>query len=138
MTGTSVRAARLRLDMLAQTGPLAQDIVVTGPDRREIGILIFSNMAAFEAGGFALDAEAGAHTNRLLKGEFARRLTERVREVQGSSAHVARAMVFSDPPDMGESEITTKGNLNARKIVDRRRVLLDRLYGDNDPASITF
>lgn len=138
MTGTWVRAAQLRLDMLAHLGPLAQDIVITGADREEIGILIFPNMKELKAEGYALDSASGAYTDRLLKGEIARHLAERAREVQGSSTHVARAMVLCEPPDMGEGEITAKGNLNARKILDRRRQLLDRLYDDADPATITF
>ncbi len=138
MTGTWVRAAGLRLDMLAHIGPLAQDIVVTGADRTEIGLLIFPNMKELEAEGFALDSVSGAFTDRLLKGEIARRLAERAREVQGSSTHVARAMILSEAPDMGAGEITAKGNLNARKILERRKSLLDRLYDDADPATITF
>ncbi|MCB1356187.1 MAG: feruloyl-CoA synthetase, partial [Maritimibacter sp.] len=137
-SGTWVRAAQLRLDMLAQIGALAQDIVVTGADRTEIGIMIFPNMKELAAEGFALDAEAGAFTNRLLKGEIARRLAERAREVQGSSTHVARAILLAEGPDMGAGEITAKGNLNARKVLDRRKALLDRLYDDADPATITF
>ena len=137
-SGTWVRAAQLRLDMLAQIGALAQDIVVTGADRKEIGIMIFPNPKELAAEGFALDAADGALTNRLLKGEIARRLAERAREVQGSSTHVARAIVLAEGPDMGEGEITAKGNLNARRILDRRKALLDRLYDDADPATITF
>ena len=91
-----------------------------------------------EAEGFGRDADDGALTDRLLKGEIARRLAERAREVQGSSTHVARAMVLAEPPDIGAGEITAKGNLNARKVLDRRKALLDRLYDDADPATITF
>jgi feruloyl-CoA synthase len=40
-TGTWVRAANLRLDMLAVLGPMAQDIVICGAGRDEVGILIF-------------------------------------------------------------------------------------------------
>ncbi len=137
MSGTWVRAAQLRLDMLIQIGPLAQDIVVTGADRDEIGILIFPNTKELEAEGFAVDSADGGLTDRLLKSEIARRLAERARDFQGSSTHVARAMVLAEAPDIGSGEITAKGNLNARKVLDRRRALLDRLYADDDPATIT-
>jgi len=137
LTGTWVRAAQLRLDMLAQIGPLAQDIVVTGADRADIGIMVFPNIKELEAEGFALDSLDGAFIDRLLKGEIARRLAERAREVQGSSTHVARAMILAEVPDMGAGEITAKGNLNARRILDRRKALLDRLYDAADPATIT-
>jgi feruloyl-CoA synthase len=138
LTGTWVRAAQLRLDMLAQIGPLAQDIVVTGADRNDIGVMIFPNMAEIAREGFTPDNHDGALNCRLLRGEIARRLAERAREVQGSSTHVARAMVLADPPDIGAGEITAKGNLNARKVLERRRALLDRLYDNDDPATITY
>jgi len=138
LTGTWVRAAQLRLDLLTHIGPLAQDIVVTGADREEIGILIFPDMKEVQAEGFALDAVEGACTSPLLKGEIARRLAARARNVEGSSTHVARALVLAEPPDMGAAEITAKGNLNPRKILDRRKPLLDRLYDNADPATITI
>ena len=137
LTGTWVRAAQLRLDMLVQIGPLAADVVVTGADRTEIGLLIFPNMAELAKEGFKPETLDGALVGRLLKGEIARRLAERAREVQGSSTHVARALVLAEPPDMGEGEVTPKGSINARKVLDRRRALLERLYDDADPATIT-
>ncbi len=136
LTGTWVRAAQLRLDMLAAIGPIAQDIVVTGADRNEIGILIFPNMAEMQKRGFEPVNFDGALACRFLNSEVHHRLAERAREVQGSSTHVGRAMVLADPPDMGAGEMTAKGNLNYRKVLDLRKDLLARLYEDSDPATI--
>lgn len=129
-TGTWVRAAQLRLDLLALLAPLAGDLVVTGADRGEIGLMIFPNMGAVEAAGFGGAAQDGAMTDPLLLGELRRRLAERAREVQGSSVHVARAIVLAEPASMGEGEMTAKGNLNYRRVLERRKALLERLYGD--------
>ncbi|UYV38146.1 feruloyl-CoA synthase [Rhodobacteraceae bacterium D3-12] len=133
-TGTWVRAAQLRLDLLALLSPIAADLVVTGADKAQIGVMIFPNMAELEREGFASDALDGALSDKLLLGEVHRRLAERAREVSGSSVHVGRAMVLAEPPNMGEGEMTAKGNLNYRKVLDRRKALLERLYSDNDPA----
>ena len=43
-----------------------------------------------------------------------------------------------NPPDMGAGEMTAKGNLNYRKVLDRRKDLLARLYDDADTATITI
>ena len=43
LTGTWVRAAQLRIDILAALSPLASDLVVTGADKSEIGVMIFPN-----------------------------------------------------------------------------------------------
>jgi feruloyl-CoA synthase len=138
LTGTWVRAGQLRLDMLACLGPLAADIVVTGADKDEIGLLIFPNMAELEREGFTPENDDGALMGGGIRTEIARRLAERAREVQGSSTHVARALVLAEPPNMGAGESTAKGNLNARRVLDRRAGLLARLYDDADPATITY
>ncbi|MGH1368412.1 MAG: feruloyl-CoA synthase [Maritimibacter sp.] len=138
LTGTWVRAAQLRLDMLAWLGPLVQDLVITGADRGEIGLMIFPNMAELTREGFARDADRGALTDPKLKSEISRKLAERARDIQGSSTKISRAIVLSEPADMGAGEVTAKGNLNYRKVLDERKDLLERLYDNADPATITF
>ncbi len=137
LTGTWVRAAQLRLDMLSHLGPLVSDLVVTGADKNEIGVMIFPNMAELEKEGFTTEAQDGALTCPALKADLARRLATRLSEISGSSSRVTRAMVLAEPPSMGDGEMTAKGNLNYRKVLDRRKSLLDRLYDDADPATIT-
>ncbi|MBF9035717.1 AMP-binding protein [Rhodobacterales bacterium HKCCE2091] len=131
-SGTWVRAANLRLEMLGLLAGIASDIVITGADRDEIGILVFPAPAAAE-GAENLD---GALVSDRLRDEIGRRLSERAKEVSGSASRVVRALVLADPPSIGDGEITAKGNLNFRKVQDRRADLLARLYDDADPATI--
>ncbi|WP_417713942.1 AMP-binding protein, partial [Pseudophaeobacter arcticus] len=51
LTGTWVRAAGLRIEMLACLAPLAADLVITGQDRDEIGLMIFPDRDALVAAG---------------------------------------------------------------------------------------
>ncbi|NDR56213.1 feruloyl-CoA synthase [Aliiruegeria sabulilitoris] len=134
LTGTWVRAAQLRLDMLAHLAPLASDLVITGADRNQIGVMIFPDRAELQREGFELHEDGGALTCKLLQGEIHRRLAERAREISGSSTLISRAIVLSEPPSMPEGEMTAKGNLNFRKVLTRRKDLLERLYNDADPA----
>lgn len=136
-TGTWVRAAQLRMEVLGLLGPLAQDVVITGADRNQIGVMIFPNTPELEANGFGTEAEGGALVNKLLLGEVHRKLAERAGKFTGSSVFIGRAIVLADPPDMGAGEMTAKGNLNYRKVLERRKDLLERLYDDNDPAVTT-
>ncbi|MGI3184989.1 feruloyl-CoA synthase [Nioella aestuarii] len=138
LTGTWVRAAQLRIDMLACLSPLASDLVITGADRDEIGVMIFPNMAELKAEGFATDSTDGALSDPLLLGDIHRRLAERAREISGSSTRVARAIVLADPPSMPDGEMTAKGNLNFRKVLTLRAGLLARLYADNDACVTTI
>ena len=129
-SGTWVHAAQVRLEMLASLGPLAQDVVVCGHGRDEVGILIVPGPAArdgtVDAGALCCAASDDIRKCMVLRAETA----------TGSARVVARALVLADPPDMGKGEITAKGNINFAKLLDRRAALVERLYDDTDPASI--
>ncbi len=136
-TGTWVRAAQLRLDLLGLLAPLAADLVVTGADRSAIGVMIFPNLAALERSGFGDAQEGGLLTDQGLLDEIRNRLADRARDATGSSVRVARALVLGAPPSIGEGEMTAKGNLNYRKVLERRKGLLERLYSNDDQAVVT-
>ncbi|WP_319533105.1 feruloyl-CoA synthase [uncultured Cohaesibacter sp.] len=138
LTGTWVRASKLRLDMLSTLSPLAADLVITGADRNEIGVMIFPDRKELINQGFDLSEDDGAYHCKLLQGEIHRRLAERARSISGSSTRVSRAIVLVDPPSMPEGEMTAKGNLNVRKVLTRRADLLKRLYDNADPAVTTI
>lgn len=137
LTGTWVRAGALRGELLACLAPLAQDIVITGQDRDEIGVLIFPDPEALARAGHGAEGADGALTGEALMAEVAGRLAERGKQVSGSSSVVARALVLAEPPSIGDGEMTAKGNLNNRKVLARRAGLLERLYDDAAPGTIT-
>ena len=130
LTGTWVRAAGLRIEMLSTLAPLAADLVVTGQDKNEIGVMIFPNREAIEAAGFTLEEDGGALVCPQLLSDIHHRLDERAGRISGSSTRVVRAIVLADPPSLTDAEITAKGNLNFRKVLTRRADLLERLYDD--------
>ncbi|WP_299924156.1 feruloyl-CoA synthase [uncultured Pelagimonas sp.] len=130
LTGTWVRAAGLRIDLLATLAPLAADLVVTGQDRNEIGVMIFPNRDALKAAGYSDEEDEGALTCPQLLAELHHRLNERAGRISGSSTRVARAIVLAEPPSLTDAEVTAKGNLNFRKVLTRREALLKRLYDD--------
>ncbi len=136
LTGTWVRAAQLRLNALESLAPLAADVVVTGADRDEIGLMVFPNLGELSKLGYASDSSAGALTCPKLHEDLRARLERMSKVATASSTRIARAIVLAEPPSMPEGESTAKGNLNFRKVLTRRSDLLDRLYTDNDPAVI--
>ena len=137
LTGTWVRAAQLRIDLLALLAPLASDLVVTGADKGQIGLMIFPNIAALQSAGYDVSSEDGALQDAALLAQINRRLAQNAKGAS-SSTRVARAIVLSEPASMPEGEMTAKGNLNFRKILTRRAGLLARLYDDTDPAVTTL
>lgn len=126
-TGIWVRAANLRLDLLVALKGLAMDVVVTGEGRDEIGLLIVPTPAlregATEDGGALISPLADRVAAALPRGG-------------GSAATVRRVLILAEPPQVGEGEMTAKGNLNFRKLLTRRADLVARLYGQEDPAVI--
>ncbi|MFK7858257.1 MAG: AMP-binding protein [Granulosicoccus sp.] len=130
MSGTWVRAANLRLSLLGILSGLVQDVVITGQDMPDIGLMIFP----------LPDALLGAGEDSVLNApelatDIARRLGEAAR-TQGSSMRIARAVILAEPPSVQDAEITPKGSLNPRKIITRRAEVFERLYSDDDPAVI--
>lgn len=130
LTGTWVRAANLRLDLLRDLGGLAADLVICGADRGEIGVLIFPSQACIDMGV----QEGEVYGSEVLRHELATRL--RARGDHGSATRVSRALVLCEPPSIGAGEITAKGNLNFRKVQARRAGLVARLYDDADPQVV--
>lgn len=135
LTGTWVRAAQLRMDLLTCLAPLADDLVITGADRDQIGLMIFPNMTEFEHHGIGKSNDAGAMVDSKLLAEIQLRLEKHAKGAS-SSTRIARAIVLEEPASMPEGEMTAKGNLNFRKILTRRADMLARLYCNTDPAVI--
>ena len=52
------------------------------------------------------------------------------RDHPGSSQRVRRVLLMTDPPDIDAGEITDKGYLNQRAILNARAGLVERLYED--------
>jgi feruloyl-CoA synthase len=55
---------------------------------------------------------------------------------RGSSMHIARALLMAEPPSIDANEITDKGYLNQRAILERRAALVERLYAPRPDAEI--
>ena len=69
LTGTWVQAAKIRLQVLATLEGLVQDVVVTGADRREIGLLIFHSAPNAKLGapdGILNDPDYGDRIRQAL------------------------------------------------------------------------
>lgn len=130
-TGTWVQAGNLRMTALKELKGLAQDVVICGHDRGEVGLFIFP--APEVAGG---ETTEGAITDAELMTRIEVRLREMNSHVTGSAKRITRAVVLAEPPSLEHHEITDKGSLNIKKILTRRAELLERLYDNEDPALI--
>lgn len=131
LTGTFVAVGSLRAQAVGALMPLVTDMVITGQDRPCVNALIWPNLAACRrqigGGGSGLtDAQVIAHP--ALRKEIATRLEAFNAAQGGSSMRIARAILLEEPPSAEENEITDKGYVNQRRVLERRADLVDRLY----------
>ena len=140
MTGVWVHVGALRIKALALLAPVAQDIVVAGHDREEVGFLIFANPAGCRS--LCSDLPADAPLDAVLAdprvvGCVRKGLAQLKQENGGSSTHATRALLMAEPPSIDANEITDKGYINQRAVLSRRAALVERLYAAAaDPAVI--
>ena len=108
-TGTWVSVGRLRAQLIAAGDPWVQDAVIAGHDRGEVCALVIPR-----PGAQAPDLQ------RLLD-TLAARST-------GSSTRIARAVLLGGPLSIDAGEITDKGSINQRAVLQCRADLVEMLY----------
>lgn len=137
-TGTWVQAAEIRLKALAVLEGLVQDVVVTGADRDDVGLLIFPSQA--ESVPPPNDGDDDSNLDVLTDPAYCQRITEPLQQLAsestGTSNRIARVLLMSQPPSIERGEITAKGSLNINAVLTARAHLLARLYDNNDPACL--
>ena len=116
-SGTWVNAGAVRIRLIAAADPLIQDAVITGHDRDELGALVFLSPAAKDLKPEEIRSRLGS----VLRGFSG-----------GSSTSPARLMVMTEPPSIDANEITDKGYMNQRAVLERRAALVEKLYSNDE------
>lgn len=122
MTGTWVHVGGLRVGALAACSPLLQDAVVTGHDRGFVGLLAWPTPAA--------RAMAPAELRQAITAKLA------AHNSGGSSMRIRRVLLLDDPASIDANEITDKGYINQRAVLERRHALVERLYAEPQHADV--
>ncbi len=136
-TGTWVHAGGLRVVALAAAAPILQDGVVTGHDRDYVGLLAWPNLAAIKQmiSDPSLDPAAmiasGVVREHVRKGIASHNAAQ-----PGSSMQIKRVLLMPEPPSIDANEITDKGYINQRAVLERRRALVERLYAAPSAADV--
>jgi feruloyl-CoA synthase len=125
-TGTWVSVGTLRVKLVSALAPLAQDAVITGHDRDEVGALVFPSAQARELAPEVLAARVRDALQALR------------REGGGSSQCPARVLLLTEPPNADAGEITDKGYVNQRAVLERRAADVQTLYAQPADARVLF
>jgi feruloyl-CoA synthase len=138
-TGTWVSVGPLRVKFLQHFGGLAQDVVIAAPDRPFVTALVFPALDACAA--LAPDLPSGAAADQVVSHPAVRArvsslLDDFGREQTGSASTVARMILLTTRPSLDAREITDKGSLNQKAVLDHRSALVDDLYADPPPDHV--
>jgi feruloyl-CoA synthase len=130
-SGTWVHVGELRLEVIAAGAPVVQDVVVTGHGRQEVGLLVFLNPAGCRS--LCRDLAADAPLADLIRrpevrDRLAAALAGHNAIHRASSRRIARALLLADPPSIQAGEVTDKGYVNQRAVLERRAAAVERLY----------
>ncbi|WP_288392237.1 feruloyl-CoA synthase [uncultured Herbaspirillum sp.] len=138
-TGTWVSVGPLRALIAHEGAPYLQDAVITGQDRKEIGMLIVPNIERCrQLARLPADASRAEVLNAAPVRDFFQGMLDRLQaHATGSSNRVTRALVLIDPPSFDRGEITDKGSINQRSVLTHRAALVEALYAGTDPAVLT-
>jgi feruloyl-CoA synthase len=120
-------------------GPLVQDVVVTAPDRDDVGALVFPNLGACRAlcaPALAAAQPAGVLSDPAVRARFAELLTTFAAAHPGNSTHVARALLLDLPPSFERGEVTDKGSLNQKVMMLNRAADVEELYREPRSARV--
>lgn len=135
ISGTWVSVAAVRARAMAEALPVVHDVVVTGDGRDSLGLLVFLAPAAAQV-ALASDVAASPATLAAdpgVRGWAQRWLDALAAGGTGSSNRIVRAMLMTEPPSSARGEVTDKGTLNQRAVLQCRADLVAALYAD-DPA----
>jgi feruloyl-CoA synthase len=123
-TGTWVHVGALRTALVSSARVLT-DAVIAGHDRDFAAALAWVNQAEASA---VCGAEGRVPLDHpVLRSHLARALGE-LNAGQGSAGRVERLLLLDDPPDIDAGEITDKGYINQRRVLERRSAQVARLY----------
>ena len=115
-SGTWVYGGGLRDGLLKALSPLVVDLVLCDDGRPYLGLMAWPSAGADPA-------------------EIARRLADFNSRNHGAASRIVRALLLGEPPSANAHEISDKGTINRRAVIDRRAGEVERLFADSpDPG----
>ncbi len=132
-TGTWVRVGQVRNRLVSAAGGVLGDAVICGHDGASVCALAWLNMTEAQRVAAAPDDVAIDHP--ALRAHLARALAQSNRGA-GSALRVERLLLLSEPPAIDAGEITDKGYINQRAVIERRAGDVARLLADPPPAAV--
>ena len=137
-SGTWVSVGPLRARFIAACAPLVRDVVIAGINRDDITALVVLDLDGCRLINPALPANdiAVCAEDALVRGAFRQRFAAFQSAATGSSMRVVRALLLDAPLSIDRGEITDKGSINQRAVLDHRQALVEALYSPTPGAGV--
>ena len=137
-SGTWVSVGPLRARFIAACAPLVRDVVIAGINRDEVSALVVLDLDGCRLINPTLppDDLKIAAADPLVRDAFAERFVRFLSGSTGSSSRITRALLLDMPLSIDLGEVTDKGSINQRAVLEHRGQLVEELYSPTPPARV--
>lgn len=139
-SGTFVSVGPLRSHVVSIGAPFVQDVVVTGMNRDDIGLLVFPRVE--ECRALVSLPETATTTEVLSAPEVRTHFVELLRQCNaratGTASCVARVRLMDASLSLDRGEITDKGSVNQQAVIKNWSALVDALHAATENDSLTI
>jgi feruloyl-CoA synthase len=137
-SGTWVSVGPLRARFIAACAPLVRDVVIAGINRDEISALVVLDLDGCRLINPTLAPDDCAMTasDPLIRDAFRERFARFLGTATGSSTRIARAVLIETPLSIDRGEVTDKGSINQRAVLEHRSRLIEEIYSPAPPDHV--
>lgn len=140
-SGTWVNVGQVRIGVISALKPYFLDAVITGHNQPELGLLIVPNIERL-AKKYGLEEEQKNAVELQKIGKLVEQVTELLNDYNeiyfSNSKRISRFAFLPEPPSVERNEITDKGYLNQRALLENWSELIDKMHGVERQSSIYF
>lgn len=137
-SGTWVSVGPLRARFVAACAPLVRDVIIAGINHDEISALVVLDLDGCRLINPTLPSDnlASAASDPLIRAAFRERFQKLLAGATGSSTRITRAVLLDTPLSIDRGEVTDKGSINQRAVLDNRGALIETIYASTLPAQV--
>jgi feruloyl-CoA synthase len=137
-SGTWVSVGPLRARFVGTCAPLVRDVVIAGINRDELSALVILDLDGCRLINPTLPLSdlAAAAADPLIREAFRERLVRFMAGSTGSSTRITRAVLLDTPLSIDLGEVTDKGSVNQRAVLEHRAALIDDIYAGAPGAQV--
>ncbi|UUQ65574.1 feruloyl-CoA synthase [Pseudomonas fuscovaginae UPB0736] len=137
-SGVFVSVGPMRNRAVLEGSPYVQDLVIAAPDRECLGALVFPRLhECRRLAGLSADAsDADVLLSAPVRQWFGDWLQRLNREATGSASRLEWIVLLEEPASIDRGEITDKGSINQRAVLQWRADRVEALYRGEDATML--